>query len=101
MIQSPSIAATVSSLSPAHLHARYQGLTSLSWQAGLALAPILGGLVLEKVGDATLWVSCFVIGALVAGGQLLAGPARRRRMPPPVTVVADDLPHSEPATTPA
>lgn len=79
MLQSPSNAATVAALSPPALRGRYQGLNSLSWSAGTALAPILGGLVLQRAGDVVLWGGCFVLCALVAAGQLLAGPARARQ----------------------
>jgi MFS family permease len=79
MLQSPSNAATVAALSPPGLRGRYQGLNSLSWSAGTALAPILGGLVLQRAGGAALWGGCFVLCAAVAVGQLLAGPARARR----------------------
>ncbi|GGN15637.1 MFS family permease [Actinoplanes campanulatus] len=79
MIQSPSNAATIAALSPAELRGRYQGLNSLSWQAGLALAPIAGGLTLQKAGGAALWGGCFALCALVAVGQWLAAPARARR----------------------
>ncbi|MEU8658186.1 MDR family MFS transporter [Actinoplanes philippinensis] len=79
MLQSPSNAATVAALSPPGLRGRYQGLNSLSWSAGTALAPILGGLVLQRAGDAVLWGGCFALCAVVAVGQLLAGPARARR----------------------
>ncbi|GAA4932094.1 MDR family MFS transporter [Actinoplanes utahensis] len=79
MLQSPSNAATVAALSPPGLRGRYQGLNSLSWSAGTALAPILGGLILQEGGDAVLWGGCFVLCVLVAVAQLLAGPARARR----------------------
>lgn len=79
MLQSPSNAATVAALSPPGLRGRYQGLNSLSWAVGGALAPILGGLVLQKGGGAILWGGCFVLCAAVAAGQLLAGPGRIRR----------------------
>ena len=79
MLQSPSNAATVAALSPPGLRGRYQGLNSLSWSAGGALAPILGGLVLQRAGDAVLWGGCFALCVLVAVGQLLAAPARARR----------------------
>jgi MFS family permease len=79
MLQSPSNAATVAALSPLALRGRYQGMNSLSWSAGAALAPVLGGLTQQHLGDATLWIGCFVVCALVAGGQLLSGPRRERR----------------------
>ena len=80
MLQSPSNAATVAALSPAWLRGRYQGLSSLSWSAGTALAPIVGGLVQEHLGDATLWLGCFGLCALVAVGHLVTGPRRERRI---------------------
>lgn len=79
MLQSPSNASTIAALSPLALRGRYQGLNSLSWSAGAAVAPVLGGFTQQHLGDATLWIGCFVICALVAGGQLLSGPRRERR----------------------
>ncbi len=79
MLQSPSNAATLAALSPANLRGRYQGLNSLSWSIGTALAPVLGGLTLQGLGSVALWVGCFGL-CLVAGiGHLISGPARERR----------------------
>jgi MFS family permease len=80
MLQSPSNAATVAALSPATLRGRYQGLSSLSWSAGTALAPIAGGFTQEHLGDTALWIGCFAICALVAAGHLITGPRRERRI---------------------
>ncbi|MET0425279.1 MAG: MFS transporter [Actinoplanes sp.] len=80
MLQSPSNAAAVAELSPPALRGRYQGLNSLGWSAGTALAPIAGGFTQEHLGDAALWIGCFVVCALVAAGHLLAAPSRRRRI---------------------
>jgi MFS family permease len=79
MLQSPSNATLIAELSPAALRGRYQGVNSLSWSAGAALAPIVGGFVQQHLGDATLWLGCAVVGAIVAVGQLVSGPARERR----------------------
>ncbi|GIF06101.1 MDR family MFS transporter [Actinoplanes siamensis] len=79
MLQSPSNAATVAALSPAALRGRYQGLNSLSWSLGTALAPVLGGLVLQGLGSVVLWVGCFGLCVLAGVGHLLAGPARERQ----------------------
>jgi MFS family permease len=80
MLQSPSNAATVASLSPVALRGRYQGLQSLSWSAGTALAPIAGGFTQEHLGNTALWAGCFLLCVLVAAGHLVAGPSRRRRI---------------------
>jgi MFS family permease len=79
MLQSPSNAALIAELSPTALRGRYQGVNSLSWSAGAALAPIAGSFVQEHLGNATLWLGCAAVGALVAVGQLASGPARERR----------------------
>jgi MFS family permease len=80
MLQSPSNAATVAALSPPALRGRYQGLSSLTWSAGTALAPILGGFTQQHLGDAALWLGCFAVCVLVAIGHLIAGPSRSRRV---------------------
>ncbi|MCU7730145.1 MFS transporter [Actinoplanes sp. KI2] len=80
MLQSPSNAATVAALSPAALRGRYQGLSSLNWSAGTALAPIVGGFTQEHLGHVALWLGCFGVGALVAAGHLVTGPRRERRI---------------------
>ncbi len=79
MLMSPSIAATVAELSPPALRGRYQGVNSLSWSAGTALAPILGGLTQQHLGETPLWLGCFALSALVAIGHLAAGPQREKR----------------------
>ena len=79
MLQSPSNAALIAELSPAALRGRYQGVNSLSWSAGAALAPITGGFVQQHLGNTALWLGCAAVGALVAAGQLGSGPARERR----------------------
>ncbi|MFI1991350.1 MDR family MFS transporter [Actinoplanes sp. NPDC020271] len=79
MLQSPSNAATLAALSPAALRGRYQGLNSLSWSIGTALAPVLGGLALQGLGPVALWVGCFGLCALAAIGHLISGPARERK----------------------
>ena len=79
MLQSPSNAALIAALSPVALRGRYQGINSLSWSAGTALAPIMGGFVLEHLGRSALWLGCAGIGVMVAIGQVASGPARERR----------------------
>ncbi|WP_319460386.1 MFS transporter [Micromonospora sp. RTP1Z1] len=79
MLNSPSNATLIAELSPAALRGRYQGVFSLSWQIAGAAAPILGGLVREHVGNSALWLGCAAIGAVMAVGHLVSGPARERR----------------------
>jgi MFS family permease len=107
MLQSPSNAATVAALSPPALRGRYQGLSSLTWSAGAALAPILGGFTQQHLGNASLWLGCFAVCALVAIGHLIAGPSRSRRVASLATAHATEAagsptiesPDAEPPTT--
>ncbi|MFI5493124.1 MFS transporter [Actinoplanes sp. NPDC051859] len=79
MLQSPSNSALVADLSPSALRGRYQGVNSLSWSAGSALAPVVGGFVMQHAGSTVLWLSCAVIGVLVAAGQVFSGSSWERR----------------------
>ncbi|WFE30716.1 MFS transporter [Solwaraspora sp. WMMD791] len=79
MLNSPSNATLIAELTPPQVRGRYQGVFSLSWSAAAFIAPIVGGAVWQYAGDTVLWLGCAVIGAAVAIGQLLAGPARERR----------------------
>ena len=79
MLQTPSNAALIAELSPSALRGRYQGVNSLSWSGGSALAPILGGFVQQHLGSTVLWLGCAGIGVVVALGQLVSGPTRERR----------------------
>jgi MFS family permease len=94
MLQAPSNAATLAALSPVPLRGRYQGLSALSWSAGTALAPVLGGLTQEHLGDAVLWIGSFVVCALVAIGHLVTGPSRERRI---ARILAAPTPEAGPA----
>ncbi|WP_067508798.1 MFS transporter [Actinoplanes sp. TFC3] len=108
MLQAPSNSALVAELSPSLLRGRYQGVNSLSWSAGSALAPAIGGFVQQHGGNVVLWLSCAAIGGVVAAGQLLSGPARERRaselrvseLSPSEPPVATEILHEEDVTPP-
>ena len=73
----PAVSALVAQLSPPDLRGRYQGLFSLSFGLGLALAPAIGGTCLERLGANALWAGAAGLCALVAVGHLAAGRLRR------------------------
>ncbi|AGL21176.1 MFS transporter [Actinoplanes sp. N902-109] len=104
MLQSPSNSALVAELSPSLLRGRYQGVNSLSWSAGSALAPVVGGFVQQHLGDTALWAACAGLAVLVAAGQLVSGPARERRVgqlrPATPAPVATEVRHEEDVTPP-
>jgi len=76
----PAQAALVAALSPEDLRGRYQGLLTLTFGLGLAAAPPLGALVLERLGSRPLWLCCLAVGLVVAAGQLAVAPGRRRAL---------------------
>jgi len=79
MLSAPVAGTLTADLSPAHLRGRYQGLAAMSFTASGCFAPVLGGLVMDHVGDLAVWLGCFVLGTVVAIGHLVTGPARERR----------------------
>ena len=46
----PTAAAVVAGLAPAELRGRYQGVFTMSWGVAFAVAPLLGGEVLARLG---------------------------------------------------
>jgi MFS family permease len=112
MLQTPTNSALIAELSPAALRGRYQGVNSLAWSGGSALAPIVGGYVQQHLGSTVLWLGCAGIGVVVAAGQLASGPARERRaatlraavdvtQPVGPSPVAGETRHPEDMTPPA
>jgi MFS family permease len=70
--------AIVADLAPVHLRGRYGGLWGIAWSGGFLLAPLIGTRLLAA-GAPVLWLSCAVLSAAAAAGQLLLAPAIRRR----------------------
>ncbi|GAA3392962.1 MFS transporter [Cryptosporangium minutisporangium] len=83
----PATATLLAGLSPAAARGRYQGMYGLAGGLGFALAPVAGGVVLDRYGGAPLWVGCVLAVLPAAGIHLAAAGARRRRaeaLPAPV-----------------
>jgi MFS family permease len=78
MVAAPPNAAVIAELAPADLRGRYQSVFYLTFPLAGFIAPALGGIGLQRLGD-WHWVMCGVLGTLAAIGHLLTGPARDRR----------------------
>jgi MFS family permease len=76
----PIASSVVADLAPAELRGSYQGAYQITWGLTAFLAPLVGGLVLGRLGPAVLWPACAVAGVLGAAG------ARRVRTAAPTTV---------------
>ncbi len=73
----------VADLAPPHLLGRYMSLYGLTFTAGVALGPAIGGALLATSPD-TVWWGGALITALIGAGFLLSGD----RIPEPLAVAA-------------
>ncbi|SCE75901.1 Predicted arabinose efflux permease, MFS family [Micromonospora viridifaciens] len=79
MLAAPPNAQINADLAPPALRARYQSVFYLTFPAASFVAPALGGLSLQHLGDRH-WLVVGGLGLVAAIGHLLAGPARERRV---------------------
>lgn len=79
MLAAPPNAQINADLAPPHLRARYQSVFYLTFPAAAFVAPMLGGVSLQYLGDRH-WLIVGGLGLLAAVGHLLAGPARERHV---------------------
>ncbi|HEX5541839.1 MAG TPA: MFS transporter [Micromonospora sp.] len=92
MLAAPPNAEINAELAPPALRARYQAVFFLTFPAAAFLAPALGGVSLQYLGD-WHWIMSGAVGLLAALGHLAAGPPRERR------VIALLAPHAPPVPT--
>ena len=79
MLAAPPNAQINADLAPPELRARYQSVFYLTFPAASFVAPALGGLSLQYLGERH-WLIVGGLGLAAAVGHLLAGPARERRV---------------------
>ena len=79
IIAAPLNATVVTSMASVDARGRYQGTLGMAWGLASMVGPLAGGAVLDHVGAAALWASCFVIGTVVALGFLATAAGRRAR----------------------
>ncbi|MGR6322357.1 MFS transporter [Micromonospora soli] len=79
MLAAPPNAQINADLAPPELRARYQSVFYLTFPAASFVAPALGGLSLEHLGERH-WLVVGGLGLVAAAGHLLAGPSRERRV---------------------
>jgi MFS family permease len=92
MLAAPPNAEINAELAPALLRARYQSVFYLTFPAAAFVAPALGGVSLQYLGD-WHWIIAGGLGLAAALGHLLAGPARERR----VAAIRSATPAASPA----
>ncbi|WP_406061128.1 MFS transporter [Micromonospora sp. NBC_00860] len=79
MLAAPPNAQINADLAPPQLRARYQSVFYLTFPAAAFVAPTLGGVSLQHLGDRH-WLIVGGLGLLAALGHLLAGPPRERHV---------------------
>ncbi|MGV9215985.1 MFS transporter [Micromonospora sp. RB23] len=79
MLAAPPNAQINADLAPPDLRARYQSVFYLTFPAAAFVAPMLGGVSLQYLGDRH-WLIVGGLGLLAAVGHLLAGPTRERHV---------------------
>ncbi len=78
ILQMPQLGAWVYERAPAHARGAYNGIHTGTFSLAFVLAPWLGGELYDAAGPAALWCTCGALGALSAGGFLLARSHERR-----------------------
>ncbi|MFY1596678.1 MFS transporter [Micromonospora sp. WMMD737] len=96
MLAAPPNAQINADLAPLELRARYQSVFYLAFPAASFVAPTLGGVSLQYLGDRH-WLIVGGLGLLAAGCHLLAGPPRERRVAA-LRQLSTPLPHSSTPT---
>ncbi|MEV4544996.1 MFS transporter [Micromonospora echinaurantiaca] len=95
MLAAPPNAQINADLAPPELRARYQSVFYLAFPAASFVAPTLGGVSLQYLGERH-WLIVGGLGLLAAAGHLWAGPPRERRVAALRRAAAE---HPEPALT--
>ncbi len=68
----------IADLSPVELRGLYQGIFGAAWGLAFFLGPIAGGWVYEHLGGDVLWISCLILGVVLAFCYYaLSAPAKR------------------------
>jgi MFS family permease len=65
--------ALVADLAPVHLRGRYNGVFGTSFGAAALVAPIVGTLTLQHLGEGWLWIGCLFVSVAAGVAVLLLG----------------------------
>jgi MFS family permease len=67
----PTATALAANLAPAEMRGRYMGLFGMTWGIGFGIAPVIGGLLNDRVAPVAPWYGGLALGLSAAVGFLL------------------------------
>lgn len=80
MMLVPTATALTANLAPPTMRGRYMSVFGLTWGVAFGVAPVIGGLLNDRIAPVTVWYGGLVMGLLAAAGfTVLAGVLRGRR----------------------
>ena len=80
LILVPTSSKYVADLAPADMRGRYMSIYWLSWGMARTLAPLIGGLLNDRLGGQAIWLGGLTLGAISTAGLFLFGSARTQRI---------------------
>lgn len=73
LILTPTATTRAANLAPPEMRGRYMSIFGLTWSVAAGIGPVLGGILNDQVGPASIWLGGMVIGFISAGLFLLLG----------------------------
>jgi len=67
----PTATALAANLAPPDMRGRYMGLFGLTWSIGFGIAPVIGGVLNDRVAPVAIWYGGLVMGLTAAAGLML------------------------------
>ncbi|MEU6096561.1 MFS transporter [Streptomyces sp. NPDC047079] len=68
IVNAPTQTGLVVRLSPVRGRGRYQGMYTMSWSVAALVAPLMSGVVIDRLGAQWLWALCALVGTGAAAG---------------------------------
>ncbi len=70
MVTSPISQAYAADIAPGSMRGRYLGFYSLIWGVASGVGPLLGGLVMDRLGGRSIWYAAILLNSIVMVGYL-------------------------------
>jgi MFS family permease len=67
----PTATALAANLAPPDMRGRYMGLFGLTWSIGFGIAPVIGGVLNDRVAPVAIWYGGLLMGLTAAAGLML------------------------------